>query len=243
MQIEPTFYNPTMASSVPTNYLMQRQNEMANLTKHLNQVIVSHPDAGWHYKEFGKQVEQPVIQYLIQKGLLVKGKLIDRSANKNEIPDIVDIQYSKPIFIDIKAGNVVQFASGGKVTNANQDLSTTFRWRDEVLKKFDGELCFFIEVKYHHVEGQDLYVTECVFDHFYKFVGKTTDGLIAHRRRNVRTKAWNKPAQFKSAQEFQLLLERTIASSVKNTLYGAMADLTTQDKIELRDYLINLRLD
>lgn len=43
------------------DYLLKRQNEMSNLTKYLNEIIKDNPKVGWHYKEFGKQVEQPII--------------------------------------------------------------------------------------------------------------------------------------------------------------------------------------
>lgn len=226
-----------MKKAVPKNYLKQRQNEMKNLTKYLNDIIKNTPSAGWHYKEFGKQVETPIIKFLVKKGLLVKNKFKDQSNNKNEIPDIIDEQYSKSIFIDIKAGNKVVFKTGKNVTNANQDLSTTTNWRDNVFTRFDGELCFFIEVKYNHLLGKDLFVEECLIDHFYKFVGKTADGLIAHRRRNVRTKSWGVASKFKSAKEFKQLLNKTISFSIKNTLYNSYTDLTEEDKTEIIKFL------
>ncbi len=226
-----------MKKSVPKDYLKQRQNEMKNLTKYLNDVIKKNPNAKWHYKEFGKQVEPPIIKFLVEKGLLVKNKFKDQSDNKNEIPDIIDEQYSKSIFIDIKAGNKVVFKTGKKVTNANQDLSTTTNWRDKVFTKFDGELCFFIEVKYNHLLGENLFVEECLIDHFYNFVGKRRDGLITHRRRNVRTKSWNAEPKFKSAEEFKQLLNKTISYSIKNTLYNSHKDLTKEDKAEIIKFL------
>lgn len=226
-----------ITKKVPTDYLIKRQNEMNNLTKHLNKVIKDNPDVGWHYKEFGKQVEQPIIEFLVKKGLLIKDKFKDQSDNKNEIPDIIDEQYSQLIFIDIKAGNKVVFKTGANVTNPNQDLSTTTNWRDNVFLKFEGELCFFIEVKYNHLLGKDLFVEECVIDHFYNFVGKTPDGLIAHRRRNVRTKSWNSSSQFKNAKEFKTLLNKTISYSIKNTLFNSSQDLLEEDKTEIINHL------
>ena len=219
------------------DYILKRQNEMSNLTKYLNGIIKDNPKVGWHYKEFGKQVEQPIIEFLVKKGLLVKNKFIDQSDNKNEIPDIIDEQYSQLIFIDIKAGNKVVFKTGANVTNPNQDLSTTTSWRDKVFHKFDAELCFFIEVKYNHLVGKKLFVEECQFDHFYNFVGKTVGGLIAHRRRNVRTKSWNSDSQFKNAEEFKMLLNKTISFSVKNTLFNSSQDLSEEDKIEIINHL------
>ncbi|MFT7011849.1 MAG: hypothetical protein ACJAWR_001873 [Flavobacteriales bacterium] len=226
-----------VTNKVPVDYLIKRQNEMSNLTNYLNKIIKDNPGAGWHYKEFGKQVEQPIIEFLLSKGLLIKDKFKDQSDNKNEIPDIIDEQYSDLIFIDIKAGNKVAFKTGKKVTNANQDLSTTTNWRDKVFIKFDGELCFFIEVKYNHLLGENLFVEECLIDHFYNFVGKTTDGLIAHRRRNVRTKSWNSKSQFKSAKEFKTLLNKTISFSIKNTLFNSSKDLLEDDKVEIMNHL------
>jgi Holliday junction resolvase len=219
------------------DYLLRGQNEMIDLTKYLNGVIKDNPKVGWHYKEFGKQVEQPIIEFLVKKGFLVKNKFIDQSDNKNEIPDIIDEQYSQLIFIDIKAGNKVVFKTGANVNNPNQDLSTTTNWRDKVFHKFDPELCFFIEVKYNHLVGKKLFVEECQFDHFYNFVGKTADGLIAHRRRNVRTKSWNTDSQFKNAEEFKMLLNKTISFSVKNTLFNSSQDLNEEDKIEIINHL------
>ncbi|MBE7653978.1 hypothetical protein LNI90_11445 [Tenacibaculum dicentrarchi] len=227
----------TAINKVPTDYLIKRQNEMSDLTNYLNKTIKNNPDVGWHYKEFGKQVEQPIIEFLVKKGLLIKDKFKDQSDNKNEIPDIIDEQYSDSIFIDIKAGNKVVFKTGKKVTNPNQDLSTTTNWRDNVFLEFDGELCFFIEVKYNHLLNNDLFVEECLIDHFYNFVGKTTDGLIAHRRRNVRTKSWNSKSQFKDADEFKTLLNETISFSIKNTLFNSSEDLLKKDKIEIINHL------
>lgn len=224
-------------NKVPVDYLIKRQNEMTNLTNYLNQIIKDNPDVGWHYKEFGKQIEQPIIEFLVSKGLLIKDQYKDQSNNKNEIPDIIDEQYSQLIFIDIKAGNKVVFKTGRNVTNPNQDLSTTTNWRDNVFLKFEGELCFFIEVKYNHLEGRNLYVEECLIDHFYNFVGKTSDGLIAHRRRNVRTKSWNSNSQFKDAKEFKKLLDETISFSIKNTLFNSSKDLLKNDKIEIINHL------
>ena len=222
---------------VPGDYLKQRQVEMKALTKHLNEVIKNNPNVGWHYKEFGKQVEQPIIKFLVDKGLLINDKFKDQSDNKNEIPDIIDEQYSKLIFIDIKAGNKVVFKTGKNVTNPNQDLSTTTNWRDNVFLKFEGELCFFIEVKYNHLSGKNLFVEECLIDHFYNFVGKTTEGLIAHRRRNVRTKSWNSTSQFESAIEFKTLLNETISFSIKKTLFNSSQDLSDIDKLEIINHL------
>jgi len=224
-------------NKVPADYLIKRQSEMNNLTGYLNKEIKNNPNNGWHYKEFGKQVEPPIIKFLVDKGLLINGKFKDQSDNKNEIPDIVDEQYSQLIFIDIKAGNKVVFKTGKKVTNPNQDLSTTTNWRDNVFQKFEGELCFFIEVKYNHESGKNLFVEECVFDHFYNFVGKTADGLIAHRRRNVRTKSWNSNSQFKNAEEFKRLLDKTISFSIKKTLFNSSKDLLEEDKIEIINHL------
>ena len=227
-----------MKELVPSDYLTQRQVKMEALTKHLNDIIKKNPKVGWHYKEFGKQVEQPIIKFLVDKGLLINGKFKDQSDNKNEIPDIIDEQYSKLIFIDIKAGNKVVFKTGANVTNPNQDLSTTTNWRDSVFPKFEGELCFFIEVKYNHLSGQKLFVEECLIDHFYNFVGKTADGLIAHRRRNVRTKSWNSTSQFKSAKEFKTLLNETISFSIKRTLFNSSQDLSESDKNEIINHLL-----
>ncbi len=226
-----------VTKKVPVDYLVNRQNEMSNLTKYLNITIKDNPDVGWHYKEFGKQVEQPIIEFLVNKGLLIKDKFKDQSDNKNEIPDIIDEQYSQLIFIDIKAGNKVVFKTGANVTNPNQDLSTTTNWRDNVFLKFEGELCFFIEVKYNHLSGKKLFVEECLIDYFYNFVGKTEDGLIAHRRRNVRTKSWNSTSQFKSAKEFKILLNETISFSIKKTLFNSSKDLLEDDKIEIINHL------
>lgn len=226
-----------MKKAVPNDYLEKRQNEMENLTKYLNDFIENNPTLGWHYKEFGKQVEQPIIQFLLEKDLLIKDKFKDQSDNKNEIPDIIDEQYSELIFIDIKAGNKVVFKTGANVTNPNQDLSTTTNWRDNVFLKFEGELCFFIEVKYNHLSGKNLFVEECLIDHFYNFVGKTVDGLIAHRRRNVRTKSWNSNSQFKNAKEFKTLLNETISFSIKKTLFNSSKDLSEKDKTEIINHL------
>ena len=162
-----------MKSRIPGDYLQVRQGFMSKLEKFLNDTIRKNPQVGWTYKEFGKQVEQPIIDFLLQQKLLKNGYYIDQSANKNEIPDIIDEFYNEPIFIDIKAGNVVQYSNGRRVTNPNQDLSTTFRWQDETLKRFKGENCYFIEVRYHHRENEDLYVVDCKIDKFYNFVGKT----------------------------------------------------------------------
>ena len=226
-----------MKELVPSDYLKKRQVEMEALTKYLNDIIKKNPEVGWHYKEFGKQVEQPIIKFLVDKGFLINGKFKDQSDNKNEIPDIIDEQYSQIVFIDIKAGNKVVFKTGANVTNPNQDLSTTTNWRDNVFLKFEGELCFFIEVKYNHLSGQNLFVEECIIDHFYNFVGKTADGLIAHRRRNVRTKSWNSSSQFKSAEEFKTLLNKTISFSIKKTLFNSAQDLLVDDKIEIINHL------
>jgi len=210
-------------------YLRIRKENMLKLTEYLNQKIQQNPSVQWHYKEFGKQVEPYVISFLLGRGLLIDGKYIDQSDNKNEIPDIIDQQFESDIFIDIKAGNVVAFATGKKITNPNQDLSTTYRWRDHIFERFDPEHCFFLEVKYHHLKGNDLRVCECSIDHFYKYVGKTTEGLIAHRRRNVRTKSWDTEPQFQSADEFKELLAETISLSIKNQILKNIGDLTKSD--------------
>ena len=203
---------------------------MPKLEKFLNDTIKRNPQVGWTYKEFGKQVEKPIIQFLLQQKLLHKGHYIDQSENKNEIPDIIDDFYNEQIFIDIKAGNVVQYSNGRRVTNPNQDLSTTMRWQDETLKKFKGENCFFIEVRYHHLVNEDLYVVDCKIDKFYNFVGKTPKGLISTRRRNVRTKSWNSPSQYSSASEFEKLLSKTISNSIKNDIINNMKYLDDDDR-------------
>ena len=58
------------------DYVLKRQKEMSTLTKYLNGVIKDNPKVGWHYKEFGKQVEKPIIEFLVKKGFLVKNKFI-----------------------------------------------------------------------------------------------------------------------------------------------------------------------
>jgi len=218
---------------IPNDYLSLRQDVMDDLTLFLNQRIQQNPAVGWTYKEFGKQVEQPIIEFLLQRGLLVSGNYADQSAIKNEIPDIIDNQFEEPIFIDIKAGNIIQYATGKTVTNAGQDLSTTFRWRDETLKRFRGENCYFIEIKYHHQEGNDLYVTESNIDKFYKFVGKSSGGFIATRRRNVRPKSWNSSSKFSSSKEFEDLLDVTISHSIKNDVLNQLKHLNRADSIEI----------
>ena len=227
----------TMKSGIPGDYLQVRQGFMSKLEKFLNDTIRKNPQVGWTYKEFGKQVEQPIIDFLLQQKLLKNGYYIDQSANKNEIPDIIDEFYNEPIFIDIKAGNVVQYSNGRRVTNPNQDLSTTFRWQDETLKRFKGENCYFIEVRYHHLENEDLYVVDCKIDKFYNFVGKTPDGLISTRRRNVRTKSWNSPSQYSSALEFEKLLEVTISHSIKKDILNHNKYLNEKDRIEIIENL------
>ena len=227
----------TMKSGIPGDYLQVRQGFMSKLEKFLNDTIRKNPQVGWTYKEFGKQVEQPIIDFLLQQKLLKNGYYIDQSANKNEIPDIIDEFYNEPIFIDIKAGNVVQYSNGRRVTNPNQDLSTTFRWQDETLKRFKGENCYFIEVRYHHLQNEDLYVLDCKIDKFYNFVGKTPDGLISTRRRNVRTKSWNSPSQYSSALEFEKLLEVTISHSIKKDILNQNKYLNEKDRIEIIENL------
>ncbi len=227
----------TMKSGIPGDYLQVRQGFMSKLEKFLNDTIRKNHQVGWTYKEFGKQVEQPIIDFLLHQKLLKNGYYIDQSANKNEIPDIIDEFYNEPIFIDIKAGNVVQYSNGRRVTNPNQDLSTTFRWQDETLKRFKGENCYFIEVRYHHLENEDLYVVDCKIDKFYNFVGKTPDGLISTRRRNVRTKSWNSPSQYSSALEFEKLLEVTISHSIKKDILNQNKYLNEKDRIEIIENL------
>ena len=226
-----------MKSRIPGDYLQVRQGFMSKLEKFLNDTIRKNPQVGWTYKEFGKQVEQPIIDFLLQQKLLKNRYYIDQSANKNEIPDIIDEFYNEPIFIDIKAGNVVQYSNGRRVTNPAQDLSTTFRWQDETLKRFKGENCYFIEVRYHHRENEDLYVVDCKIDKFYNFVGKTPDGLISTRRRNVRTKSWNSPSQYSSALEFEKLLSKTISNSIKKDIINNMGYLNDDDRREIIDHL------
>jgi len=210
---------------------------MNGLKEFLNQEIRGNPDLGWTYKEFGKQVERPVIDFLLSENLLKSSDYIDQAANKNAIPDILDLQFKEPIFIDIKAGNVIQYATGNAVSNPNNDLSTSFRWKEETLLKFDGENCYFIEIKYHHRENEDLYVTEAKFDKFYKFVGKTPDGFISTRRRNIRTKGWNQQSQFNSAAEFEELLDSTISNSIKKDFLNNINDLNSHDALEIASKL------
>ncbi|WP_028023227.1 hypothetical protein [Enterovibrio calviensis] len=224
-------------NNIPCDYLVKRQRVMGDLTDHLNKFIQENQNFHWHYKEFGKQVEQPIINFLVNNGLLSKDEFKDQSDNKNEVPDVIDQQYLLPIFIDIKAGNTVAFSTGKKITNPNQDLSTTVKWRDEIFNKFDGELCYFIEIKYNHSKGNNLYVEECHIDHFYNFVGKTQAGLISHRNRNVRTKSWNSESQFKDSEEFKGLLDKTISFAVKNALFNGSKNLTEDDKIEIIEHL------
>jgi len=226
-----------MKSRIPSDYLRIRQGFMSKLKIFLNDTIRKNPQVGWTYKEFGKQVEEPIIKFLLQQKLLHRGYYTDQSANKNEIPDIIDEFYNEPIFIDIKAGNVVQYSNGRRVTNPNQDLSTTFRWQDETLKRFKGENCYFIEVRYHHLENEDLYVVDCKIDKFYNFVGKTPDGLISTRRRNVRTKSWSSPSQYSSALEFEKLLSKTISNSIKKDIINNMGYLNDDDRREIIHHL------
>tara|TARA_B100001250_G_C19756328_1_gene770269 strand:+ start:625 stop:1314 length:690 start_codon:yes stop_codon:yes gene_type:complete len=226
-----------MKKEIPSDYLSLRQNKMNYLTDFLNQKIKDNPSVGWTYKEFGKQVEQPIIEFLLMCELLDSNNFTDQSANKNEIPDIIDNQYNEPIFVDIKAGNIVQYATGKKVTNPNQDLSTTFRWHQETLRRFKGENCYFIEIKYHHLQGENLYVTESNIDKFYHFVGKTPDGFISTRRRNVRTKSWSSPSKFSSSADFEKLLEVTISHSIKKDILNNMKYLNEKDRIEVIENL------
>tara|TARA_B110000483_G_C18190250_1_gene540628 strand:+ start:2157 stop:2846 length:690 start_codon:yes stop_codon:yes gene_type:complete len=226
-----------MKPQIPDNYLSVRQEKMDDLTDFLNQKIKNNPAVGWTYKEFGKQVEQPIIDFLLNNNLLDSNNYVDQSANKNEIPDIIDNQYNDPIFVDIKAGNIVQYATGVNVTNPNQDLSTTFRWKEDTLRRFEGENCYFISIKYHHLVGGNLYVTESNIDKFYKFVGKTPDGFIATRRRNVRTKSWNSPSKFSSSVEFEHLIEVTISHSIKKDILNNMKYLNNNDRLEIIELL------
>tara|TARA_B110000495_G_scaffold198381_1_gene210121 strand:- start:553 stop:1242 length:690 start_codon:yes stop_codon:yes gene_type:complete len=222
-----------MKSQIPSNYLSVRQGKMADLTDFLNQKIINNPAVGWTYKEFGKQVEQPIIDFLLNNNLLDPNNCVDQSANKNEIPDIIDNQYKDSIFIDVKAGNIVQYATGKNVTNPNQDLSTTTRWKEDTLTRFKGENCYFIEIKYHHLVGGDLYVTESNIDKFYNFVGKTSDGLISTRSRNVRTKSWNSPSKFSSSAEFEKLIDATRSNSIKKDLFNHIDYLNDKDRLEI----------
>ena len=222
-----------MKSQIPSNYLSVRQGKMADLTDFLNQKIINNTAVGWTYKEFGKQVEQPIIDFLLINNLLDPNNCVDQSANKNEIPDIMDNQYKDSIFIDVKAGNIVQYATGNNVTNPNQDLSTTTRWKEYILARWKGENCYFIEIKYHHRVGENLYVTESNIDKFYNFVGKTSDGLIATRSRNVRTKSWNSPSKFSSSAEFEKLIDATRSNSIKKDLFNHIDYLNDKDRIEI----------
>lgn len=223
--------------SNPLDYLENRQKEMSNLTRYLNDLIEETPERDWNYQKFGKQVEAPVIDFLLEKGLLNIEYFKDQSDNKNATPDIIDKQYLNQVFIDVKAGNTVSFKTGRKVTSANQDLSTMTKWKNEIFKEFDGELCFIIEIKYKHSFNSSLVVEECIFDHFYKFVGKTEHGLISHRNRNVRPKTWDTKPQFRDSEEFKNLLDKTISYSIKNALFNGVKNLSDSDRSEIVDYL------
>ena len=77
----------------------------------------------------------------------------------------------------------------------------------------------------------------CIRDRFYHFVGKTPDGFISTRRRNVRTKSWSYPSQYSSSAEFEKLLEVTISHSIKKDILNHMKFLNEKDRIEVLENL------
>ena len=138
------------------------------MVKYLNELIKDEPGK-YKYTTFGKDVEEHCIQYLLEQELIFEGKCKDQSSNKNEVPDLIDQQYSNEIFIDFKSGNVKKFETGENQSDAAQDISTLLNWKNKILKRFDVEDCFLIEIKYEHIYGEELKVIDCEFDHFYNF--------------------------------------------------------------------------
>ena len=214
-----------------SNYILKFKDVLDNLTLSLNETIqLSHKE--YHYSTFGKDIEPLIVNFFKENKLLKEGNFKEQWDNKNATPDLIDYQLEKNVFIDFKAGNIVKYKTGIPVKNANQDISTLKNWKEKILKEFDPEYCFLIEVKYEHSTKTPLKVMSCEFDNFYKFIGKTSEGLISYRKKDgcVRPKNWDSCPKFKSGKEFVNLIPRTLSKRALAIIEEKILELEDEDK-------------
>ena len=183
------------------------KNNLDGLKEKFSKII---SEGDFNYKNFGTAIEEYCEKELID--LLIKNGINDfvPAENKNKFPDL-KINTNPIEAIDYKSGNHAK-KSGGEWTecnNSGNDLGT-FNSLSEKIEEFGGDNIYFFWIEYIINDTQKELV-EIKFDHFYKFVGLSPDGLIKYREKdgNIRPKNFNDESPMRDYKSFNELVEKT----------------------------------
>ena len=162
------------------------KNEMNSMIPEIHQIverfITSSPQT---YETFGKDVEVPVVDYLLSE-LKKRTNITNykKAAHKNDFPELaIEIEVGNKkqwIAIDVKSSNHSAYKKGKWIKNNSpgNDLGS-FKTLPEHIEKYGGENIHYLWVHYNfNEEVQELVKVE--FDSFYRFIGETK-GIIKYR--------------------------------------------------------------
>lgn len=160
------------------------------------------------YETFGKDIEDPIQNYLQQSLQNVNLKF---APNKNYYPDVEIVDYD--LSIDIKCGST-KAKKGGvfeTVVNSNNDFGTLNSWITKKLKQTSKHYIIFIRYTPDQ-EGKNIVIDEVYFNPIYYFVGMNNDALYYREKDgNLRPKNFSEfdSTQIKDYKHFERCLLNT----------------------------------
>ena len=190
------------------------------------------------YETFGKEVETPAINILLQelenKNLIYSPKL---ASNKNEFPDLGAIKNAGNVnvAIDVKSSNHSGIKKGvwTKQTTPANDLGT-FKTLPEHFKEWGGENIYFLWVHYDFTPTKRE-IVKVEFDSFYRFVGLNSDNRIKYRISDgkIRPRTYLQQPFFHNFNEFYDCLKITEAHRSEKIIFREYnsLDLSRQSAI------------
>lgn len=179
---------------------------------YLKKIIKDH---NFNYKTFGVDIEPYLSSVLVdifkKNGFIKSEKNYKLAPDKNYFPDF-ELKSSVLLAIEYKSGNKIKFFNGEWVSckNSNNDMGTLNTWLKKI-KKFGKNNIYYIFIIYK-MDDKNKEILEVQIAPFYKFIGKNKVGLLSYREKdgNLRPKDFDQPPFFKSFEEFNKLLKKTV---------------------------------
>lgn len=181
------------------------------LHQHLSAVVTA---KSFNYRTFGTEIEESIIDEIIK--IFVESDLIKDESdyqiarNKNEFPDF--LLKSILLAVDIKSGSVNRKKGNEWVVtnNSNNDLGTLNEWPRKI-DEFGEENIYFVFIIYNFTRDKNI-IVDVQIDNFYRFVGKSKQGLLRYREKdgNLRPRNFTARPSIEDFQQFKDLLKQTV---------------------------------
>ena len=220
------------------NYLVSSRNKIINF---LNDLI---NNRNFSYETFGKEVEKPLIGFLVK--LLKEGRYIKNerdyhiSENKNEFPDFT-LNSSPKLALDIKAGNHSKKKGNKwvKCKNSANDL-ITLNTIHEKLSEFGGENIYYIFIEYNFNDTAKT-IVDVKIDKFYRFIGLNKAGFLKYRKKSgyFRPKDFNTEPLVKTLEQFTSLIKPTDIYRSKSIIKQHIEKIPKEERNDFLESLKN----